>query len=164
MFAINDKTQVPDYEKLPLVPADSDVTILLTVAKDLKGLKGHYAIFEGKVIEVAKGSMAKGQGVKALMVQLDDNRRILRQQGGGEVNYAVIEVIKFLETVNGEPFPKENLNAAVEAMCAQISGMAVRIVAAQNPGNAETKPFVERTFIHVPNQNLEAQRKSLASL
>lgn len=166
MFAINDKTQVPDYTKLPLVPEGSDVTVLLTSAKDIKGLKGHYAIFEGKVAEVAKGPLAKGQEVKALMVQLDDNRRILRNKDGGETNYGVIDVIKFLETVNGESFPRESLNAAVEAMCANISGMAVRIVAIKNPGNPDKKvdPFVERSFVSVPNQNLEAQRALLKTL
>jgi len=166
MFAINDKTQVPEYTKLPLVPEDSDVTVLLTTAKDIKGLKGHYAIFEGKVAEVAKGPLAKGQEVKALMVQLDDNRRILRSKDGGEMNYGVVDVINFLETVNGEKFPKDSLNAAVEAMCANITGMAVRIVARKNPGNPDKKidPFIERVFVHVANQNLEAQRALLKTL
>lgn len=164
MFAIDEKTTVPDYEKLPLVPEDSEVIVYLTVAKDVDGLKGRYAIFEGKVAEVIKGNLTKGEAVKALMVQVDDQRRIMKNQTGGVTNYAIIEVIKFLETIAGEPFPKDKLNEAVTAMCTDIGGMAVRIIARKNVGDEKQKPFTERKFAHVPNQDLKAQREALKAL
>lgn len=166
MFSIDNNTQVPDYTKLPMVPEDSDVTVLLTEFKDLDGVKGHYAIFEGKVSKVDKGPMAVGQGVRVFMTRLDDSRRILKQKDGSLVNYAIIDTVKFLEEVNGEPFDKSKLSETVDAFCAGIQGMAIRIVSRKNPGNAEKKiaPFIERTHVHVGGQDVEAQRKTLAAL
>lgn len=169
MFAITEGTQLPDYTKLDMVPEGSDVVVYLTVVKDLKGLKGHYAIAEGKVAEVIKGRLIKGEAVKVFMTQLDNSQRIIKNKDGTVMNYAVNEVVSFLEKVVGEPLPKKDtkaLNEAIEALCTGISGMAIRITAEKNPGNPEKKqdPFIERKFHTVAGQNLEAQRTVLASL
>lgn len=163
MFGINDKTEIPEFTKLPNIPKDSDVTVLLTVAKDTDGHKGKYAIFEGKISEVRKGPLAVGQEVKVKMVQLDDQRRIIKNKDGSLTNYAIIEVVKFLEKVNGEPFPKESLNAAVAAMCQNIEGMAVKAVTFGKPGE-NGKEFTETEFITVANQDIGKQRELLKSL
>jgi hypothetical protein len=167
MFAIQEGTQLPDYTKLDLVPEGSDVVVLLTSAKDQKGTKGHFAIFEGKVAEVTKGPLVKGEAVKVFMVQLDDSRRQIRQKDGSVVNYAINDVVAFLEKVNCEPLPKKDtaaLNTAIEAMCTNIAGMGIRITAAKNPGDADTKPFTERKFHSIPNQDLTANRALLKTL
>lgn len=157
MFGINNDTKLPEYTRLPSVKAGSEVTVLLTEAKETKGTKGHYAIFEGKISEVHKGDHAKGEGVKVLMSRLDDSRRIVNG-----TNYGQIEVMEFLKAANGGPFPKDNLAAAVKTFCDNIKGVAVKIVARTE--TADGKPYTERTFVSVGNQDLAAQRKTLESL
>jgi len=164
-FGIKDDTQLPDYTRLPSISPGSEVVVLLTEAKESKGTKGHYAIFEGKISEVLKGDHAKGETVKVLMTRLDDSRRIIRNKDG-EVNYAQIEVMEFLKAANGGPFPKENLAASVAAFCANIAGVAVKVVSRLEEDD-DGKSFPKRTFVTVPGQTAEAlaaQRKLLETL
>lgn len=162
MFGINNETQLPDFTRLPDVSAGSEVTVLLTAAKETRGTKGHYAIFEGKISDVHKGDMVKGETVRVMMTRLDDSRRILRDKNGGETNYGQIEVMEFLKTVNGGPFPKANLAEAVKTFCDNIEGVAVKIIA--RPETVDGKTFTKRTFVTVNNQDLATQKKLLGSL
>lgn len=159
MFGIDNKTQLPDYTRLPSIQPDSEVTVLLTEAKESKGTKGHYAIFEGKIAKVHKGNHTEGETVKVLMTRLDDNRRVING-----TNYAQIEVMEFLKVANGSPFPKEGLAGAVKTFCENIRGVAVKVVARTETNPETGKPFAKRSFVSVGNQDLEAQRKTLEAL
>jgi hypothetical protein len=158
MFGIDNDTKLQDFTRLPSISAGSEVTVLLTAARDTRGTKGHYAIFEGKISEVHKGDAhVKGEAVKVLMVRLDESRRVVNG-----TNYAQIEVMEFLQTANGGKFPKENIAGAVQTFCKNIEGVAVKVIA-RTEGEGDSQ-FVARKFVSVPNQDLAAQRKLLASL
>lgn len=157
MFDITkDNVKVSEFTRLPLVPPGNEVTVLLTCAKDSKGARGHYAIFEGVVSQVHKGDMQPGDAVKVLMVRLDDPRRVI-----DGTDYSRREVVRFLEVVNGAPFNQDTLAQEVDEMCKNIRGMAVRINAREEQSADYEGAYTKHRFASVPNQDLKAQRKSL---
>jgi len=158
MFGFDENTKGSDFTRLPNLPAGCDVVVLMTEAKDSKGVKGHYAIFEGVVSEITKGSgVAVGEKIKVKMVKLDDSRRI---KAG--MNYAHAEVIDFLEALNGEKFPKGEVAARTKEICDNIRGMAVR-ARAETATSTEGEAYVSRTFAPV-KQTAEDYTKQLKRL